>query len=333
MHEITIEGLGRSIHAVEGSSLFLALVQNGIPVPSACGGRGLCGLCKVKVLEGAQPLNTAELAKLGSAEQSEGMRLSCQVAVHGPLRVEIPPAVLAARKFRGQVLRKRALTHDIVELRLRLIEPSRISFVAGQYVRLRSAAYNGQPSVERSYSIASPPSEAGFVEFLIRRVPGGISTTWIFDVLAEGDAVEFTGPYGDFHISGSNQPALFIAGGSGLAPFWSILRDLKHKRIQRDIKLFFGALTRNDLLLSAELEKLQNDLPGFRFVPALSKEPAESDWPGERGLITDVVCRNCPDQARHEAYLCGSPAMIEACVKALHAKGITDDRIFFDKFV
>lgn len=293
----------------------------------------MCGLCKVKVLEGAHAWSPAELAKLTPSERAEGMRLSCQVVAQGPLRIEIPQSVLAARKFRGQVIRKRNLTRDIVELRIRLMDPSRITFVAGQYVRLQSVPYRDLPSVERAYSIATPPSEAGFVEFLIRRVPGGISTTWIFDILSERDIVEFTGPYGDFHISSSNLPALFIAGGSGLAPFWSILRDLKHKRVHRDIKLFFGALTRDDLLLAEELEKLQSDLPGFRFVPALSKEPQESEWPGERGLIADVVCRLCPDHAPHEAYLCGSPAMIEACLKVLHDKGIADDRIFFDKFV
>jgi len=332
MAEIIIEGLNRTLRVADGTTLFLGLIQSGIPIPSSCGGRGLCGLCKIKVIAGAPPLTQAETARLTPGELAQGFRLSCQIPVGGPLRIEIAQSVLAAKQFRGQVVRKRSLTPDIVELRIRLIEPARIGFVAGQYVRLRSETYDGRPSVERPYSISSPPSDSGAIELIIRRVPGGICTTWVFDVLKEGQQVEFLGPYGDFHFSGSGRPALFIAGGSGLAPFWSILRDLKHKRIRREIILLFGALTGNELLLVSDLDRLQSELPGFVFVPALSREPEESDWRGERGLITEVLCRKCPEQAQHDAYLCGSPGMIEACLKVLRAKGITEDRIFYDKF-
>jgi Na+-transporting NADH:ubiquinone oxidoreductase subunit F len=84
--------------------------------------------------------------------------------------------------------------------------------------------------------------------------------------------------------------------------------------------------------LTEELFALQKELPAFTFVPALSNEPLESDWKGDRGLITDVVSRYFPDCSEFEAYLCGSPGMIDACVKVLVKGKMKPDRIFYDKF-
>jgi Na+-transporting NADH:ubiquinone oxidoreductase subunit F len=168
---------------------------------------------------------------------------------------------------------------------------------------------------------------------MIRRVPGGICTEWIFDHLKEGDKVYFTAPYGNFRLSGSSSPILFIAGGSGMGPIWSMLNDMKGKGIRRDASYFFGALTKRDLFLENELMALQKELPGFSFVPALSNEQEGSDWKGHRGLITDVVARHCLDCSNQEAYLCGSPGMIEACRKVLIQGGMREENIFYDRFV
>ncbi|HPJ36527.1 MAG TPA: FAD-binding oxidoreductase, partial [Spirochaetota bacterium] len=184
----------------------------------------------------------------------------------------------------------------------------------------------------RAYSISSLPSEKGFVELMIRRVPEGICTTWVFDHLKEGDEISFSGPYGDFRLTDSGAPAVFIAGGSGMAPIWSILRDMKERNDSRKSAYFFGALTSADLFYTEELKKLESETGNFSYIPALSGEKEDSGWTGERGLITDVVKRTLPDLTGYEAYLCGSPGMIDACVKVLTENGIPADRIFYDKF-
>jgi Na+-transporting NADH:ubiquinone oxidoreductase subunit F len=217
-------------------------------------------------------------------------------------------------------------------LRIQLTDPLAISFIAGQFIRFDSKEYNGKPPVTRTYSLASVPSDSGHVELIIRRVPEGICTTWVFDHLAEGDTVTFAGPYGKFKVSETSVPMLFIAGGSGMAPIWSMLRDMKENGTNRTTRYFFGAQTQNDLYFTQELFQLQNELPDFRFIPALSREPENSGWAGERGKITDVVARHIPDASGHEAYLCGSPGMIETCVATLQAIGIATDKIYYDKF-
>ena len=324
---------GKKILDVDGgASLLSSLAEKDIFIPSACGGRGSCAYCKLKVHEGAGLIGPVEEPYLSKDERADHVRLACQVKVRRDVAVEIPEDLFSVRRFRAKLLRKRPLTHDIVELRMQLLEPSSISFEAGQYVQLESAEYKDRPSVIRGYSISSLPSDAHHLELIIRRVPDGICTTWVFDHLKEGDDLFFSGPYGHFHLSDTDAPVICIAGGSGMAPIWSIVRHMKENAIARPTTYFFGALTQRDLFFVDEFRQIEKECPWFKFVPALSKEPEDSGWTGERGLITAVVARHFPDASRHEAYLCGSPGMIDASVKTLVQNGMPQQNVFYDKF-
>ncbi len=238
-----------------------------------------------------------------------------------------------AIEFTGAVERLRDLTHDIKELRIRLIHPRAIEFVAGQYIQLEAPGYGDNPEpFYRDYSIASPPSDREAIELIIRLVPGGACTTWVFNVLKEGDTVRLRGPFGQFRLSGRGCPMIWVAGGVGLAPFWSLGRHMDEHRIRRPCTFFFGTVRRRDLFLVDEFRRIERDLPGFQFIPALSGPPEDDGWTGERGLITHIVGRHVADGSDQEGYLCGSPGLIDATIKVLKAKGITEGRIFYDKF-
>jgi Na+-transporting NADH:ubiquinone oxidoreductase subunit F len=167
---------------------------------------------------------------------------------------------------------------------------------------------------------------------MIRKVPEGICTTWVFDHLQEGKELFFSGPYGEFRLSDTDAPMICIAGGSGMAPIWSILQDMVEKNIQRQAVYFFGALSQKDLFCREELTEMARTNDWFTFVPALSNEPDDSDWTGEKGLITDIVKKHFPDTSAYEAYLCGSPGMINACIAVLTEGGMPEENIFYDKF-
>ena len=123
-----------------------------------------------------------------------------------------------------------------------------------------------------------------------------------------------------------------IAGGSGKAPIRSILLYLKDRGMNRKVKYFFGAKSKRDLYYTEEFMKLQQEFPNFEYIPALS-EPQQSDnWKGEVGLITDVVDRFTGDLSNSEAYLCGSPGMIDACIRVLNKHSIKKENVFYDKF-
>jgi len=316
-----------------GKSLLESLAEKSIFIPSACGGRGTCSYCKLKVLDGGGPVMPTELPLLTDAEKSSGVRISCQLKVRNDLAIEIPDELLGVREYRGVAERIRDLTHDIKELRIRLAEPEEISFVPGQYIQLLAPAYEGSPQpVYRAYSISSPPSDKVAIELIIRLVPGGACTTWVFRHLCEGDAVAFNGPFGRFRLSDTEAEMFWIAGGSGMAPFWSIARHMAEHDIRRKTTYFFGALSKKDLFLVDEIREIEKKLPNFRFIPALSAPQPDDKWDGETGLITEVADRYIAQGTQAEAYLCGSGGMINAACKVLEAKGITPERTFYDSF-
>jgi len=329
---ITING-EKTLTVPGGRSLLESLAAEKVFIPSACGGRGTCSYCKVKILEGGGPLLPTELPLLSESDRAGEVRISCQVKVRNDLRIEIPEELFNVREYRGVVERIRDLTHDIKELRIRLVEPDAIRFTAGQYIQLRAPAYGEQREpVYRAYSISSPPSDGGAVELIIRLVPGGICTTWVFDHLKEGDEVVFNGPYGEFRLTDSDAEMVWVAGGSGMAPFWSMVRQMAEHGSQRTCTYLFGALTKKDLFLVDELRELEDRLPGFRFAPALSKPEPGDEWDGETGLITEVADRAVEQGTGAEAYLCGSGGMIKAACAVLEQKGIGADRTFYDSF-
>lgn len=331
MAQISINGGQKVLDVRGGVSLLRALKNWGIFVPSACGGRAVCGFCKVKVLSGApQEVSAIERPFLSEADIRLGMRLSCQLPVRADMEIELPEALLAGRRYRGILESFRNLTADIRELRIRVVQPRRLDFVPGQYIQLECPGFEGRGPVTRAFSVSSTPEDRGFVELIVRMVPGGTCTTWIFNGLNPGDEVEFSGPYGEFGITDLGSPMIWIAGGSGMAPFWSMVRHMRQGHISRRCQYFFGAVRQEDLYFVGPLRAMTQDMPNFEFVPCVSE--ATSDWPGEKGLVTEVAQRRTGDLSEYEGYLCGSPAMVDMCVEILRDKGMPQERIFFDKY-
>jgi len=325
---------GKRVLEVEGGGpLLAALLAQDIFIPSACGGRGSCGVCKVTVTAGGGPVLPTETPYLAKEELARGVRLSCQCKVRSDLAIEIPEELFSVREYEGVCERIADLTHDIKELRIRLVTPQEMEFRAGQYVQFRVPEYDGVTEpVYRAYSISTPPADKGSIELIVRLVPEGICTTYVFKHLKQGDAVRLNGPYGEFSLRESDRRPVFIAGGSGIAPIKAILFDRPEEIERRNGIFFFGAVARKDLAHYDLMRQYASDHPKFTYVPALSK-PAENDaWEGETGLITQVVDRHIKEAEDIEAYLCGSPGMIDACIEVLHRKGVPDDLIFYDKF-
>jgi Na+-transporting NADH:ubiquinone oxidoreductase subunit F len=331
-HSIDINNGQKKITLPHGVSLLSGLAKNGVLLPSACGGNARCGTCKVIVLRGGGEITPQEVPIISAEAKAAFFRLACQVKVENDISIEVPDYIFSVKQYVGRLVAKRMLTYDIVHLRIELIKPETIDFRAGQYIQLRSQPYQGKAATVRAFSLASTPSDSKHIELMVRKVNNGICTGWIFDVLKEGDKVYFTAPYGGFCLSESNAPAIFIAGGSGMGPLWSMLQDIREKGIRRTIHYFFGALTQRDLFLTEELFAIQREMPDFTYIPALSNEPENSGWKGERGLITDVVGRAIPECSHSEGYLCGSPGMIGACINVLTKCGMSEKNIFYDKF-
>ncbi|UCB44326.1 MAG: 2Fe-2S iron-sulfur cluster binding domain-containing protein [Spirochaetota bacterium] len=323
----------KDVKVAGGKPLLGSLMEEKIFIPSACGGRGSCGLCKVKVTSDVGDYLPTELPWITDEEKQDNIRLSCQLKLKKDIAIKIPDELFNVREFQTEVASLKDLTYDIKEVTLKLVEPSEINFKAGQYIQLQVPEYElSKESVYRAYSAASPPSIKDSIQLEIRLVPNGICTTYVFDHLKVGDSITINGPYGEFFLRESQRDIVFIAGGSGMAPIKSILHDMQEKSISRNATYFFGARSVRDLFLVDEMKGLEKALSNFRFVPALSEPLEEDNWKGETGLITEVLDRHLKSGENTEAYLCGSPGMIDASVKALTANGIPEELIYYDKF-
>jgi Na+-transporting NADH:ubiquinone oxidoreductase subunit F len=317
-----------------GRPLLFSMSEKGIFLPSACGGKGTCGYCKIRVMEGGGPLLPTETPFLNQEEQAEQVRISCQLKVKEDLKVEIPEELFLVKVFRVRVERIRALTPDIKEVRLTILEPAEgITFKAGQYVQLEIPAYARTQGPEfRAYSIASPTDSRHFVELIITRVEAGVVSTYVHDFLKEGDELTLRGPFGEFYLQDSDREIVMIATGSGLAPFRAMLAQLRESGSGRKVTLFFGDRRPFDLLYYEELLELERVMDNFTYIPTLSRITAEDHWPGDKGRVTDLIQKNIPDNAPIDVYICGAPVMVQSCFDLLTAKGIQAEHIWYDKF-
>lgn len=329
---LTVNG-GDPIPVKPGTRLLFALREQGIMLQSACGGRGLCGLCRVKVTKGGGPLAPEELKKLKPEELASSTRLACRIVVDDDVAVEIDRKALDAKILCATVAEKTPLNYDTVRLRLSLDDGKALAFSAGQYAQLELGPNPASgATVWRAYSLAGPPSRGGELEFVIRKAPFGAGSGYIHDTLKVGDKVRLTGPHGDFRLRPTPAPALFLAGGSGISPFLSMLADAAEKKLSKEITLIFGGVSKKDVYELERIAELGSALPAFRFLPALSRPLDDDGWTGETGLVTEVALRHFPDMSGMEAYLCGSPGMIGACMECFKKAGLAESKIFYDQF-
>lgn len=333
-YEVTIEPLGQTIEVEEGQNILDAALRAGIWLPHACC-HGLCATCKVQVVDGEVDLGEASPFALMDMERAEGKALACCAIPQSDLTIEVeidedPDAkVIPLRDFEATVESIVDLTPTIKGIFLRVEEG--LEFQAGQYINL----YIPGLDEPRAFSIASAPSNSNLIELNIRKVPGGMATSWIHDDLEVGQALKFSGPLGRFFTRHSDPNAvIFIAGGSGLSSPKSMILELLENGDSRQITLFQGARNSSELYYQELFEELTQQYPQFRYFPVLSDEPEASDWQGERGFVHEAAIRIYDNDFRnHKAYLCGPPPMIEAAIRGLMRGRLFERDIHIEKFL
>ena len=314
-----------------GQTLLSSLYANEIFIPSACGGKGSCGHCKITVDSGGGPVLPTETPYLTRQEVRSNVRLACQVKIREDIYVRIPEELLNVKLFNSTVESTKVLTHDIKELRFRLDDGEDISQRPGQYVQIQAPSPDGD--VFRAYSISSPSYDKNAVELNVRLVPDGIGSTYLHN-LKEGDPVIFTGPYGEFHLNEDpDVEVICVGGGCGMAPMNNIIHTIYDRWPDRTCWLFFGCRGTQDVFYLDEFKALAEKHPNFHIVYALSDKLGEGEvWDGETGFIHLAVDKKLEANVARQAFLCGPPPMIDAVMRVLEDKGILPEDIFYDKF-
>ena len=333
-YALTIEPLGQTIEIEEGQTILDAALRAGIYLPHACC-HGLCATCKVQVTDGEVEHGEASTFALMDFERDEQKCLACCATAQSDLVIEAeieedPDAEnLPVRDFDGVVTRIETLTPTIKGVWIKLDTP--IRFQAGQYVNLVLPGDIGS----RAFSVASPPSEDGEVELNIRIVPGGQGTAYVHEKMQAGERVRISGPYGRFFVKKSaDVPVVFMAGGSGLSSPRSMILDLLEEGFDKPIVLVYGQRSREELYYHDAFVALAEKHANFRYVPALSHEPAGSGWTGFRGFVHEAAKDAFDNDFRgHKAYLCGPPLMIDTCITTLMQGRLFERDIYTEKFI
>ena len=328
-----------------GGKLLGALASQGIFVPSACGGGGSCGQCRVVVKSGGGDILPTELSHISKREAREGCRLSCQVNVKTDMDIEVPEEVFGVKKWECTVISNDNKATFIKELKLAIPEGEEVPFRAGGYIQIEApphtVAYKDfdipkeyhedwdkynlwqyvskvDEPILRAYSMASYPEEKGIIMLNVRiatpppRVPDappGQMSSYIWSLKA-GDKVTISGPFGEFFAKDTDAEMVFIGGGAGMAPMRSHIFDqLKRLNSKRKITFWYGARSKREMFYVEDFDQLAAEFPNFTWHVALSDPLPEDNWDGYTGFIHNVVYEN--HLKNHEApedcefYMCG----------------------------
>jgi propane monooxygenase reductase subunit len=335
-HVVRFEPVGIEIEVGEEQTILRAAFEQGVMLMHGCK-EGQCSSCKSFVLDGDDiELEKYSTFALPDYEREEGYTLLCRAHAYEDVTIELLnydedmirsglPIIDAV----AEVVANEPVTHDMRHLVLALVEPKEIKFFPGQYIDILVPG----TQATRSFSMANTTSrDTGQLEFVIKIYPDGLFSHFLDATLAVGDRLDISGPFGVFTLREGENDLIFVGGGAGMAPILALLRSMAERGISRKATYYYGARGRRDLCFEEELRGLEESLPSFRYVPALS-EPAEGDgWDGETGLITDVVKRHESDLKNVHAYVCGPPPMVEAALPLLGILGVPEKRIYYDKF-
>lgn len=365
-------GEGRTVSVEAGRRLLWALADSGVYLPAACGGRGTCGQCRVRILAGTAPALPAEAAHISTRDAVAGYRLACMQKVRGDMKIELPADILGAERRVCRVASNRSIAAYMKELVLELTDGQPLEFEAGDYVLLESPPYRvafrdfnigpeyreqwdddgvlklesvAREAAARAYSLANPPQQDDRAVLVVRLAlppasapagtPPGVVSSYAFS-LEPGDEVAIRGPFGDFHAKDSDREIVLIAGGAGIAPIRSITLDQLARGTGRKISFWYGARNESELCYADELAQLADTHRNFDFRVALSGPGIAPDWQGETGFIHSVVYeRFLRDHAAPqdlEYYLCGPPLMSAAVMQMLETLGVARSQVFFDDF-
>ena len=333
--QLTIEPLGETIEVEEGQTVLDACLRQGIWLPHACG-HGLCGTCKVEVLDGEVNHGDASQFALMDFERDDGKTLACSCTLEADTTIEAEidededAEHIPVSDFTATVAEIVPLSPDIRGIWLE-VAGDPVRFQPGQYINLTVPGIQGP----RAFSVASSPADGSRIELHVRKVAGGKATTWLHEDLKVGDKLAFTGPYGQFFTRKSRGGTkIFIGGGSGLSSPKSMVLDLLENGWTEPVWLFQGARGLKDLYYRELFEKLAAEHENFHYVPALSEPGEEDGWTGETGFVHEAAERAFDGQFEGcTAYLCGPPPMIEASIRALMKGRLFEEGIFTEKFL
>ena len=323
------DGVTRFIDCAPTETVSDAAYRQRINIPLDCRD-GACGTCRCACESGDYDLpESSYIEDALTAEEAAGrMILACQTRPRSDCVIQVPASSAACKtghaRHEGSIAAVERLSGSTIAFSIELAQGDSVGFLPGQYVNVEIPG----TQLTRSYSFSSPPggSEAAFV---VRNVPGGRMSNYLVEEAQPGQRIAFTGPFGSFYLREVVRPALFLAGGTGIAPFLSMLEALAAQGCAHPVRMVFGVTNDCDLVALEQLDAIAARLPGFSYRTCVVDK--ESSHP-RKGYVTEHVDDEWLNGGDVDVYLCGPVAMVDAVKHWLDASGKKPASFHYEKF-
>lgn len=320
------DGVTRFIECKAGEKVLDAAFRAKINLPMDCSD-GVCGTCKCRAESGSYDLGDDYIDDaLSEDEKNTGLVLTCQMVPHSDCVIAVPTSSTACKTGQstfGATVSKVEPHNDAAVVLELDVDATAPVFLPGQYVNI-GVPGSGQ---HRSYSFSSAPGETK-ISFLIKKIPGGVMSRWL-ETAQPGDKLDLHGPLGSFYLRDVQRPLLFLAGGTGLAPFLSMLEVLARTHSQQKVHLIYGVTRDLDLVQVDAIDAYATRLPNFSYATVVAD--AASNHP-RKSWVTQHVPADALNDGDVDVYLCGPPPMVDAVRKYFDDEGVKPSSFYYEKF-
>lgn len=331
-HHIALQfedGITRFISCNDNEKLSDAAYRQKINIPLDCRD-GACGTCRGHCESGSYDLPASSYIEdaLTPEEAAQGHILACQMRPKSDCVVKIPATSSACKtavgSYAATVASVRHLSPSTIAFALDLADPMALDFLPGQYVNV---AIPGT-TLTRSYSFSCAPGAAQ-AQFVVRNVPGGRMSGYLSDIARPGEAASFTGPYGSFYLRPVQRPLLMLAGGTGIAPFLSMLGALAAHGFTQPVRMVYAVTNEHDLVELEQLDRIAAAHPQFSCITCVAAPDSSHARKGYATAHVEAAWMNGGDV---DVYLCGPVAMVDAVRAWLNETGTTPANFYYEKF-
>jgi len=328
---ITLQPSGHEFDIEEGQSVLDAALNHGLSLPYGCR-NGACGSCAGQIISGEVDYADRNTSCLSDDDKAAGKVLCCQAHAKGNVVInvkeisstaEIKPKIMPAR-----VIKLEKLSHDVMQLELKLPESQRMQFLAGQYIEILLKG-----GKRRAFSIANAPHQDDVIILQIRHVPDGYFSTHVFDEMKEKALIRIEGPFGAFYLrEEETRPIIMIGGGTGYAPLNGMLEHAHSLEMKNDFYLFNGVRAQRDIYMQSQIDSLCAKMKNLTSTIVLSDPEAGDNWQGETGFVHEAVLKQFDDLSGFDIYMSGPPPMVNAAKAAFVKQGANEDQMYSDAF-
>lgn len=322
------DGVTRFIECNEDELVADAAYRQRVNIPLDCRD-GACGTCKCHAESGKYILEDFIEDALSPEEEQQGQVLTCRMVPTSDCVVSVPVSSKVCKTgnetYAVELSSLNRHSDTAIGFSVKDEKLANLHFLPGQYVNIKVPGSDET----RAYSFSSLVSAEHEVSFLIRVIPDGKMSSYIRDTAQVGESLKITGPFGSFYLRDMNRPVLFLAGGTGLAPFTAMLEKLEREGIEHPVHLIYGVTNDIDLVEVDRLDRLANALPLFSYATCVASE--ESTHP-TKGYVTHYIDAGHLNDGDVDIYLCGPPPMVDAVNHYFTEKGITPVSFHYEKF-